>query len=212
MRYRARVRRSLRWLARGLTPAGFVLVGLCFLMPFVTVSCNAPGGYGRVAPGGATSYSGVDLATGGAPTVTADRLRPVEQQREDRLPPQLPALAVLGCAAAGLGLAAVRNARVRRGGVLLAAGVGAALHVANQYTVETLLAMRLREQLTVPMPAGKTAEDFVRTGPGFGAVLLLLVVVAVGNAAGLVLHRRRQAAAAPVPPDPSGAVSAADIG
>ena len=204
--YGALVRRWLRRLVRAGTPAGLVLVCLCFLLPFVTVSCAAPGGFGRAAPGGASSYTGVDLVTGGAPTVTADRLRPAQQRREDRLPPQLLALAVLGCAAAGLGLAAARDVRLRRSGVLLAAGVGVVLHLANQYTVEMLLAARVREQLTVPMPAGKTAEDFVQTGPGFGAVLLLLVIVAVGNGIGLLY--RHPPTAAPMAAGPTSTTGA----
>lgn len=120
----------LRRLARGLTPAAFVLAGPCFLLPFVSVSCAAPGGFGRAAPGGTTSYTGLDLVTGGAPTVTAGQLRPAQQQRDDRLPPQLLALAVLGCAALGVGLTAIRDARWRRGAVLLAAGTGVVLRLA----------------------------------------------------------------------------------
>jgi hypothetical protein len=126
---------------RGLTPAGFVLVALCFLLPFAAVPCDAPGGFSRAAaPGGTTTCTGVDLAVGGAPTVTADRVRAPDQQREDRLPPQVLALAVLGLALAGATLTAVHDARLRRRGVLLVAAVAGLAHLANQYRVEALLA------------------------------------------------------------------------
>lgn len=187
------VRRWLGRVARVLSPAGFVLVGLCFLLPFAAVSCDAPGGFGRAAPGGSTTYTGFDLATGGEPAVTADRVRPLQEQRDDRLAPQVLAWVVLGLSAAGLGLAAVRDRRVRRAGVAVFAVLAGVAHLANQYTVEALLAARLREQLTAPMPAGKSAEDFVQTGPGFGAVLLLVAAIAVGNGVGLLLLRRRHA-------------------
>jgi len=60
-----RLRRSGRWISF----SGFVLVAMLFLVPFVTVSCAAPGGYGRAAAGATTNYSGVDLAVGGSPSV-----------------------------------------------------------------------------------------------------------------------------------------------
>ncbi|MCI0686475.1 MAG: hypothetical protein L0Y54_04445 [Sporichthyaceae bacterium] len=184
-------------MARGLTPAGFVLVGLCFLLPFAAVSCDAPGGFGRSAPGGTTSYTGFDLATGGEPEVTADRVRPPEQRQDDRLPPQVLAGTVLGLSGAGLALAAIRDRRVRRASVAVVAALAAVAHLANQYRVAALLAAQVRDQLTVPMPAGKSAEDFVQTGSGFGAVLLLLAGIATSNGAGLLKLRRGRAASTP---------------
>jgi hypothetical protein len=49
------------------SPVGFLLVAACFLLPFVTVSCGA-------SPQGDLyrhTYTGVDLATGRVPAVTA---------------------------------------------------------------------------------------------------------------------------------------------
>jgi hypothetical protein len=104
---------------------------------------------------------------------------------------------VAGLCVAGLAFAAVRDRRVRRAGVALAAVLAGLAYLINQYTVEALLAARLREQLTVPLPAVKSAEDFIQTGSGFGAILLLLAAIAAGNGAGLLRRSRRRRAAAP---------------
>src|SRR5947207_3332653 len=75
-------RRASRWLS----PVGFVLVALFFVLPFVSVSCDAPGGFGRAAPGGTTTYTGLTLVTGGTPEVApTDRVRPAADRRDDRL-------------------------------------------------------------------------------------------------------------------------------
>jgi len=43
-------------------PSTLALALLVFLLPFLSVSCDAPGGFGRVAQGGTTSDTGVELA------------------------------------------------------------------------------------------------------------------------------------------------------
>jgi hypothetical protein len=199
--------------ARTLTPAGFLLAGLCFLLPFATVSCDAPGGFGRAAPGGTTSYTGVDLVLGGAPSV--DKPAPAAQQRDDRLDVQPLALAAaMLIVGAGVATAVLREARVRRLTAIAIGTAAAIVLVANQATTEGVLAARLREQLAVPMPAGKRAADFVHTGEGFGACLLVLLCVIVGNAIAAAwrswqVRRERRAfvggspeAGLPIPVDP----------
>jgi hypothetical protein len=177
--------------ARWLSPAGFLLVAVCFLLPFVAVACDAPGGFGRVEPGGTTTYTGFDLVTGGEPDVTADRLRPPAARRDDRLGPQPLAIAVIVLVAAGVVSAvALPRRRSRRAAGAALAAVAALLLVANQATVVALLAARLREQLTVPMPAEREAGDFVKSQNGFWLALILLVALAAANAIGLA--RRRQ--------------------
>ena len=71
---------------RWLRPAGFVLAGLFLLMPFIAVSCDTPGGYGRAAPGGTTTYTGTDLISGGSPEVTEDKVREGADQKLDPQP------------------------------------------------------------------------------------------------------------------------------
>ncbi|MET7403709.1 Hsp70 family protein, partial [Dactylosporangium sp. NPDC005572] len=116
---------------RWVSPVTLVLALVCFLLPFATVSCGLPGGYGRADTGGVTEYSGLDLAVGGAPAVAAEHIRPRGEWRDDRLEPQpaqaLALLATLAALTAGLALARDRRrrgaalTRDRRPGVALAA-------------------------------------------------------------------------------------------
>jgi hypothetical protein len=56
---------------RLITPAGFVAVAACFLLPFVTVSCSALPGMSATA-----TYRGVDLAAGAQAQITvSDEIR-----------------------------------------------------------------------------------------------------------------------------------------
>lgn len=157
-------RRSSRRLGRWFSPAGFVLAGLFLLMPFVTVSCDAPGGFGRTTPGGTTTYTGLDLATGSAPGVTAEHLRPLAEVQPDRLGPQPLFIALVVLILAGVAAAiAGKDPLVRRAVAAIVAGVAAVFLVAGQATARALLEARLREQLTVPIPVGHTAGDYVQT-------------------------------------------------
>jgi hypothetical protein len=163
-----------------------VLAGLTFALPFVTVSCDAPGGYGRAAPGGTTTYTGFNLATGGSPDVAPiEKVRPRGEWRDDRLPPQPAADAVLLLIVAGAVLAVtVSDRRARRATVAVLAGVAATALLVNQALAEADLRVRVGEQLTQPLPAGKVVRDFVHTGPGFVVCLILLLLVGVINAIG----------------------------
>jgi hypothetical protein len=175
-----RLRRSGRWFSL----SGFVLVALLFLLPFVTVTCAAPGGYGRAQAGATTNYSGVDLAVGGAPSVDGT-LRPEAQRQPDELPVQ--PLATLALLTVGAGIAVVGlvgAARARRlsaaGTALLAAVlVGSAVAVARSVVAE-----RLQDQLRVAMPADRTADDFVGTGTGAWLSMLVLGVLGAANLVG----------------------------
>jgi hypothetical protein len=163
-----------------------VLAGLSFVLPFVTVSCDVPGGYGRAAPGGTTTYTGLDLATGGSPDVAPiEKVRPRGEWREDRLPPQPAADAVLLLILAGTVLAVtVSDRRGRRATVAVLAGVAATALLVNQALAEADLRVRVGEQMTRPLPAGKVVRDFVHTGPGFVVCLILLLLVGVINLIG----------------------------
>lgn len=177
-----------------------MLAGLCFLLPFVTVGCDTPGGYGRAAPGGSTTYTGVDLAVGGQPDVTPDHVRALPSGENDHLPVQPAAAVVLVLIVAAIGFAVrVSPPRARRSAVAVLAGVGATALLVNQALVEATVTVRVGDHLTRfvqsggAVPAGKTARDYVQTGQGFALCLLLLLVVAVANALGWWLARPRTA-------------------
>jgi hypothetical protein len=179
-----------------------VLVALCFVLPFVSVACDTPGGYGRAAPGGTTTYNGVDLLIGAEPKVSPpDKVRPLPAGGNDRVGPAPAALVALLLIVAGIGFAIrVPEARVRRGSVAALAGVAATALLVNQALVESELAVRVGDQLTQPIPAGKALRDFVHTGPGFALALLLLVLVTALNAIGWWRARPRPALVSePVP-------------
>ena len=166
-----------------------MLAGLCFALPFVTVSCDVPGGYGRANAGGTSSYTGIDLATGGAPDVPDSHRREPEVAQDDRFTPQPLVIVAGNVILAGAAAAAIRVARTRRA-VATAAAVAAGIALITAETIaHALIEVRLREQLAVPLPAGKVAADYVRTGNGFVVCLLLLVVLAAAN--GIALWRAR---------------------
>ncbi|HET8681303.1 MAG TPA: hypothetical protein VFM54_05450 [Micromonosporaceae bacterium] len=190
----------MRRLTRWLTPTTLALAASCFLLPFATVSCGTPGGYGRVRAGGGTEYSGADLAFGGAPAVDEQFLLPAEQWRPDRLPPQPLALAVLGLLAVGLAVAVLRrDPAFRRAGTAAVSAAAALLLLGNQARVESLLAERVQEQVRRAAPQAPLAADHVQTGSGFWFCLILLLVLCLGNAAGWWRLRRRARAPAAQP-------------
>ncbi len=185
------LRRAGRWFS----PTTLILAGLCFALPFVSVACDTPGGYGRAAPGGTTTYTGFDLVVGGQPDVAPpDKVRPPAQRLDDRLWPQPAAAAVLVLIVAGTALALrMGEPRLRRASVAALAGVAATALLVNQALVEAELAVRVGEQLTQPLPAGKVIRDYVQTGSGFGLSLLLLLLVTVLNGIGWWRARPRAA-------------------
>jgi hypothetical protein len=186
---RSRVRASGRWFSL----TGLVLAGLCFLLPFALVSCDAPGGYGRVKAGGSTTYTGVDLATGDEPDVTRTHLRPAAEQREDQLPPQPLVIAAFALILAGAAAVILfRDPNVRRPTVALAGAIAAVFLAAAALAVPATLEARLQEQLTAPMPAGKSAADFVHVGNGLWLSLVLVCLAAVANAVAWLLGKRRR--------------------
>jgi hypothetical protein len=189
------VRPALSRIGRSLSPSALILAGICFAFPFVTVACDTPGGFGRAAPGGTTSYSGVDLIFGSRPDVgPPDKLRPAPAGQDDRLWPQPAAGIVLVLIVAGTALSiTLSDRRVRRATVAALAGVAATALLVNQALVESELAVRVGEQLTQPLPAGKAIRDYVNTGPGFVFCLALLVPVSLVNAVGWLRARPRPA-------------------
>lgn len=176
--------RRRRWLS----PVTLVLALLCFVLPFATVSCGLPDGYGHAKPGGTTAYNGLDLALGGAPDVPDDQKLPASNWRPDRLNPQ--PLYVIGLLLVGAGLVAaavLKRDRRRRAMLAGLGGLAAVSLVTGQALVVDQLAARIRQQSAIP--AGKVARDFVGTGPGFWLTVVLLALLVAGNL--FALRRRR---------------------
>lgn len=162
-------------LVRIASPSTLALALIMLLLPFLSVSCDVPGGFGRVTQGGTTSYTGVDLLVGGDPAVTEENLRPIGEAQDDNIGVQ-PAV-VLGAIVV---LAALALALMRRS--LLAVGAAAAgwvLMVLGLLGARRNLTDRLETQLVTPLPDGKTPGDYVAIGPGFW-LMTLLIAVAVG--------------------------------
>jgi hypothetical protein len=186
------VRSFLHKVGRCLSPTALILAGLCFLLPFVTVACDTPGGYGRAAPGGSTTYTGVDLVVGGEPDVSPpDKVLPSELARDDQLVPH-PVVLLLIVAGTGFAIR-MKDRRTRRASVAALASAAATALLVNQALVEAELAVRLGNQLTAPLPQGKVLHDYIHTGPGFGLCLILLLLVAALNTIGWWRARPRPA-------------------
>lgn len=151
-------------------PAGFVLAGLLMFLPFISVSCDVPGGYARAEPGGTTEYSGIDLMLGGEPAV--DPPAKVREGVSAQLAPQPLAILTMLLLIAGIVITLrVGETVVRRATVALLSGVAAIFLVVNQITVQTQLHER------VP-------PKYVHNQPGFWLCLATLVLIMVANAIG----------------------------
>ena len=161
-----------------------MLALVLFVLPFLSVSCDAPGGYGRMQPGGTTTYNGLDLMTGSTPSVDDDRLRPEAAQQPDELPAQpLLALAAVAIVAA---IAIPFMSASRRRLAAVVAAVGAALLVIGMLVARATLVDRVAEQATLPFPAGKSAGDYVKVGIGFWIATALTII---GSALGAIGSR-----------------------
>lgn len=186
--------RRLHLFGRTVPRAALFLALLCFLLPFLAVSCSTPGGYGQVSQGGTTNYTGVELATGGAPDVSADQLRPAGERRDDRLGWQpltgLAAVLVLGGLAVNLGLR--RRRGIATAGAAAAAGV---VLIGGQLTARAELVGRVAEQTALPRAE---AEKYVATQYGFWFCLLLLLIAVI--AALLQARGESQRRPGPAPP------------
>jgi hypothetical protein len=194
------VRKAGRWF----NPATLILAALCFALPFVSVSCDTPGGYAGASPGGTSTYRGVTLVVGAAPEVTEGHERAVPAGEDDQLPPQ-PALAGALIALIGATVLSivVADARTRRAAVAALALVGATALLVGVALVQAELRVRVADHLTrlaqegVQLDPAKSANDYVQTGQGVLLCLLLLVVVVVVNAIGWWRLRPRPALVAP---------------
>jgi hypothetical protein len=176
--------------SRLFTPAGLSLALICFLFGFLAVSCDTPGGYGRTGPGGTTTYTGLDLAVGTAPTIDPGRVAPPLASRPELLGWQ-PAVA-LAALAIMVGMVAGASAMSRRRLVVVGSTSAAvALLVLGELLAHHQLTGQVADQLREPLPPGKAPGDYVVVGGGFSTALAILAVVLACHLAGYLLRRRR---------------------
>ncbi len=186
-------------LSRLLSPAGFGLVLLMFLLPFVTVSC---GGERQIT----STFTGVDMVVGSPPEIAgpgvdSDVERELVALFADDLGVEplalLGALAVL--AAMGVGLIRERLARhaISTGlAVLVAALLGSAVIRASDRVDAAL------HKFDDQVYQGVATATAVDTRFGFWFVMVTLALLAAGHAVGLVAAWR----AAPRPQASEGEV------
>lgn len=186
-------------LARHLaSPVGFLLALLFLLLPFVAASCDAS------ALGSAeVSYTGVDLATGGDPSVTTTG----ELTRENGAPvpteesapdPGVQALAIITVAllVIGLGVSLAPVVRTRTLGAIAAAVAGCTMLIVTQAVAQANLKPPLIDGMrqlagqpeAVLNPSG-TIDDLVHSQIGFWLSLIAVILVLLFNV-GLLLEPR----------------------
>jgi hypothetical protein len=194
---------TMTLLQRLVSPAGFALALLFFLLPFAAVSCEAPG-LGAID----VTYTGFDYATGGDPDVetVGDFGREAGDPVQDNENPPKPGvqpltlvlLVVLLC---GLAATFLPTARLRLQVSVVAAALGAAMLVVTQIVatanLESSLIDTARDVGSSPGEEPFTltesiADDMVDTRIGFWLALVALVVVLLFHAGMAVRERSRR--------------------
>ena len=186
-----------------LSPVLFGAALLAFLLPFATVSCATPRGYGSAGGGVTATYRGVTLALGGQPELSApeNSRAALIPTAEDYVAPRAFAVGALTLTIAGLVSSLLTFGRTR-GRPLWPAMFGAGAAV---FTVLTLLDFdrtrtgRIVERLQLNQPEALARVDpakFVNPNLGFWALLALLLLGAALNGALAVTGRRRRVTSA----------------
>jgi hypothetical protein len=113
--------------SKGAQGALFVLAGLCFLLPFVSLSCaSEEAAEGMELEEVDQELTGVELVIGGVEREGFDSGSPMTPpDPEIQIPPEPSAAIALGAALVGLGFVLVRVTRTRLLGASIAGAVGA---------------------------------------------------------------------------------------
>jgi hypothetical protein len=193
----------LAWTGRAVQRVTPWLLGatlLAFVLPFASVSCTTPAGYGSAGGGVTATYAGLTLVTGGEPAIDpADRPLPAGATRdEDRVAPQPAAAGGLALAVAALVLA-IAGARPRSLAVAILAAGSAALLVVALAEFDRLRTGRIVAKLSALGVAARSPDEvaaFVQPDRGFWVVVALLLVTAAVNVWAAAV-RWRAARAAP---------------
>jgi hypothetical protein len=169
---------------RLLSPAGFLLVVFCFALPFLAMSCEAPGVSARAM------YTGADLVVGGEPSVTVNGRAPDEDDapRPDPLDPQPLAVIAFAVVVAGLGTVLLPGAWLRSLAGATAAATAAILLAAAQVLAARDLRAELARGGALDQPDVRTA---IQSQNGFWLAMALLAAVTLGSAVAMLADRRR---------------------
>jgi hypothetical protein len=186
-------------LGRLLSPAGFGLVLIFFLLPFVTVSCGDSTGKAEA------TFTGIDMAIGGLPDVTTPDSEPGSAKQLAQLIVEqidLEPLALLSALAvlAGMVAGVVRRPRIRHGAAAGLAVTAVALIVGAVSRVPGHFDEFLKNVGGAEgMPEGVMTGTHTRYG--FWLALITLVGLAAGNGFAL-LRAQRETDQTPTSPGP----------
>jgi hypothetical protein len=168
---------------------------LAFLLPFATVGCGAPRGYGSIGEGVTAEYRGATLALGGAPELRGPDGSPASTSAltaEDLSPPQPLVTLALAMTIASF-VRSLTGARRRAAWVAGLAAGAAALTAVAQLEFNRAWTGKIVAKLQAVQPAALANADpnlFVSTGIGFWVLLLLLGLAAVLNRVLALTDRR----------------------
>lgn len=192
-------------LSRLLSPSGFVLALLLLLLPFVGVSC-ADQDLGTLDG----SYTGVDLATGGAPSFQASGPIADNTIAQEIYPDpgvQLLTILVIVLLVAGLAAALLPTVRIRALAGALLAVLAAVLVVITQLAAQSNLVTSMQELLltnlfSAPQELAQAAtQDYLSNATtsrtGFWLTTATLLVVVAINILALRPPRTPRATGAP---------------
>lgn len=174
---------------RAISPAGFLLALLCFGLPFVTVSCEAP------VMTVSADYTGWDFVFGGEPDVVVTGMGKDLSAEQARASTPWQPLAFLAFLVVTSGFVlAVSRPRQQRLTSVGTASAAALLLFANQAVTRGGIIDELRR--TTFLPAG-VIDDMVESRVGYWLTMALLFLVAGYNAVRLRLERRGHTVANP---------------
>lgn len=192
-------RRRRRWLtiaARWLRPGVLAIGVLFFALPFLTVSCETPGGFGHVSAGGTTTWSGFVLATGGTPTRTAEHVLPESQSANDLLGVQpLVLLALLLVVAAVVCALVIVQPQTRRYVTIALAALASVALTAGLVVARHQVVGLVADQLQQPgrtIPPDRTPASYVSIGHGFVLIMATLWLVILVDLGWWIRGRRRR--------------------
>ena len=181
------------WVRRTATRVSPLLFGmalLAFLLPFVSVSCATPRGFGSAGGGVTATYRGLTLVTGGMPELSVPENGPAitGPVAEDAVSPQPFAVAAFAATIVGLAAALwpIGTGRGRATRAAVSGLVGLVSTAAAFAFFDQNRTTRIVERLASAGSARLATADidkFISPGLGFWAILALLTLATLLNAA-----------------------------